>query len=289
MYKPDAIKTRQLQVSSNSSSILEHRNVNIHQLQTDNQCFCAIDRVANSTPTEREFLDAFSTDIGVITKVQETNVGDNGKLVSRKECTVDNDCVSIDKGTLCVHNQCLHTGNPRVTLTWKGDDDLDLAVVTPNGTVIDFNTDFDHVTGGAFDTLYSQDGYGQHVESIFFPITGKPWGKYKITIGVYEQRKTPDKWTLKVVTDRDDGAKELLSVSNTGPRNNLTFYFGNSKCSKNNRYVECCQDIDCDASEQLTKRCVNQQCITEAARRFTLTWFGGKFETDSLCRYLLMP
>jgi uncharacterized protein YfaP (DUF2135 family) len=290
----DGMKRRQLQASSNSISILAHRDVNLRRLQTGDQCLCAIDKVANSPPTVREFLETFSPDIGknvVIKMVQETDGGDVGELATRKECDFNADCISINKGSLCVNFQCLHEGNPRVTLTWEGDDDLDLIVHTPEGTVIDFSTDFDHVTGGAFDTLYSQDGYGRHVESIFFPISGGPSGFYKVEISVFEKRGLPDNWSLEVVTDKEDGAQAFLTDSGIGPRNDITFYVGDSesidsgKCSID-PFMECCEDVDCGASEQFTTRCVNRQCITEAARRFTLTWFGSKFVTDFLCWYL---
>ena len=268
---------------------MTHQFINMRRLQSGDQCVCAIDKVANSPPTEREFLEIFSPDVGkkvIITKVQETDVGVVGELATRKECDVNADCIRINKGTLCVNYQCLNEGNPRVTLTWEGDDDLDLVVLTPDGTAIDFSTDFDHATGGAFDTLYSQDGYGRHVESIFFPISGGPSGDYKVEIMVYEQRGTPDSWSLEVVTDKVDGAQAFLTDSGSGPRNDITFFVGDSvsidtvECSTANTYDECCQDIDCGTNEQYPKRCINRQCITEAARTFTLTWFGSKFVTD---------
>ena len=268
---------------------MTHRQIDLRRLQSGDQCLCAVDKVADSLPTEREFLEIFSKNIDQglgITKVQEINTGVVSESATRKECNVTADCITINKGPLCVNNQCLHEGNPRVTLTWEGDDDLDLVVRTPDGTAIDLSTDFDDVTGGVFDTFYSQDGYGRHVESIFFPISGGPSGDYKVEIMVYEQRGTPDNWSLEVVTDKVDGAQTFLTDSGSGPRNDITFVVGDSvsidtiDCSTADDYVECCQDIDCGTNEQYTKRCINRQCITEAARTFTLTWFGSKFLTD---------
>jgi hypothetical protein len=271
---------------------MANRNVDLRRLQNGDQCVCAIDKVADSPPTVREFLEIFSPDVGqkiVITNVEETGNGVIGELATRKECNINSDCVAINKGTLCVNFRCLHEGNPRVTLTWEGDDDLDLVVKTPDGTAINFTTNFDHVTGGAFDTLYSQDGYGQHVESIFFPVSGGPSGDYKVEIIMFEQRGTPDNWTLVVVADKQNRTEAILTDSGSGQRVNISFSVGDAisidtfQCSTPHAYFECCQDSDCAPSEQSTKRCVNRQCISNTARTFTLTWFGSKCVVIFIC------
>jgi hypothetical protein len=265
---------------------MTHNQIDLRRLQSGDQCYCAFDNIADSQPTEREFLESFSSYIGqgiTVTKIRQINVDGVGGSGTRKECESNNDCVAKDKGTLCVNEQCVHEGNPRITLTWEGDDDIDLVVITPVGTVIDCITDYDNVTGGAFDTLYSQVGFGLHAESIFFPLSGGPSGDYKIEVRVYEQRGTLDNWNLLVLTERVEGAQQLLSDSGNGPRDDITFFLGDSttigsgECSLDSEYFECCLDSDCDTTGQFMQNCVNRQCITAGVRTFTLTWLGGKF------------
>ena len=53
-----------------------------------------------------------------------------------------------------------------MTLTWEGDDDLDLAVDVLDGersVRIDYYNAFDEDSGGSFDTLFSQDVYAPHL------------------------------------------------------------------------------------------------------------------------------
>lgn len=50
-------------------------------------------------------------------------------------------------------------------LTWEGDDDLDLAVYTPDGSRIGDDATFDDNAGGSFDTLFFQEVLPLHVES----------------------------------------------------------------------------------------------------------------------------
>jgi hypothetical protein len=73
----------------------------LRRLQSDNKCLCAIDKVADSPPTIREFLEVFFPDVGqkiVITNLEETGDGVIGELATRKECNSSSDCVAISKG-----------------------------------------------------------------------------------------------------------------------------------------------------------------------------------------------
>jgi hypothetical protein len=218
-----------------------------------------------------------------VSKVNEQVSTNTADSESRVECTVAQDCIKSDKGTLCVNNACLHEGNPRITLTWVGDDDLDLTVYTPDDVRIAYDADFDPETGGSFDTLYSQDEFAPHVESIFFPISGGPSGNYTIEVDSYEEVGSPDDWTIEVFTAA--GASVPVFVQKgTGSKDEIIFYFGDDLlapnsdvCSIEDAQTECCVNEDCVSKGKYAKRCVNRQCITEGGRTFTLSWTGSKF------------
>ena len=215
--------------------------------------------------------------------VNEQITGPTVSQNPRVECVVAKDCINSKKGTLCVNNACLHDGNPRITLTWVGDDDLDLSVYTPGGVKIAYDADFDPKTGGSFDTLFSQEVLAPHVESIFFPISGGPSGTYRIMVDSYEERGLPDDWTIEVFTAAGAAVPVFVKKS-TGTQRDILFSFGDvltlpnsDVCSVEDAQTECCIDEDCIVTDDFAKRCVNRQCITEGARTFTLSWTGSKF------------
>lgn len=116
------------------------------RLQTaDDQCFCATVNFVEGAPAEREFADRYTSDFarlntgGVLSEqyavsaIQEEVFDDTVTQPPRTECTTNQECVDMSTGTMCVNNECLNEGKPRFTLTWTGDDDLDLSVFTPAG------------------------------------------------------------------------------------------------------------------------------------------------------------
>jgi hypothetical protein len=265
-------------------------------MQSGDQCFCAADNIANSAPTVREFSEQFNYDLSSLTStlgsqyaaimIQEETDGTAPVEPSRKECTVAADCTG-QKGTLCVNNACLNEGNPRITLTWEGDDDLDLSIFTPDGARIWYQLDFDPRTGGSFDTLFSQDGFAPHAESVYFPTSGAPAGTYRIQVDSFQERGgSPDKWTIEVFTAAG-GAVPVFVEQSTGNQDDILFKFGDvvesstpDVCSTDN--AQCCASDDCVSSGPFELRCVNRQCITVGRRAFTLSWTGSKF-IDSFC------
>jgi hypothetical protein len=260
------------------------------RLQTGDQCFCATANIAESAPSEREFAESYDADCSgltnefgnqynvsmVIEKLSGSEVAQN----SRGECVVAEDCMKSKKGTLCVNNACLHEGSPRITLTWVGDDDLDLSVYTPGDVKIAYDADFDPETGGSFDTRFSQDVFAPHVESIFFPRSGGPSGIYRIAVDSYEERGSPDSWTIEVFTAAGESVPVFVET-HTGSQSDIVFSFGDfptppNVCSIEDAQTECCSTEDCISTGAFAKRCVNRQCITEGARTFTLSWTGSK-------------
>ncbi|KAI2501525.1 hypothetical protein MHU86_12970 [Fragilaria crotonensis] len=231
---------------------------NYRRINSEDQCFCAVANVANSAPTEREFLVGYNGELSsltpqlgaeyVVTTVNEEGTGGDD-YSSRQECTANADCVNADKGELCVNFSCIHAGNPRVTLTWTGDDDLTL--------------------------LYIRTG-------IYFPMKGAPPGTYNIEVYSWEERGSADAWKVEVFTAASSTVPVFVTTG-TGNRDDILFDFGEAGvsvkddiCSTSNIRTECCFDTDCDGSNQ---RCANRQCVTTAARTFTLTWSGNDDHT----------
>ena len=64
---------------------------------------------------------------------------------------------------MCEETKCINKGNPRFTLTWFGDDDLDLYVITPQGDQIYFENPIDTTSGGELDrdSIPSEDAPGE--------------------------------------------------------------------------------------------------------------------------------
>lgn len=288
--KNDAVKRKLSPVEKRRE---RQRDNKYRRLQSGSGCFCGVANVANTAPTEREFKVQYNADIadlsaklGITFKVSmvDEEVSANADVVeSRVECTVAQDCINSAKGTLCVNNACLNEGNPRITLTWVGDDDLDLSVYTPGGVLIAYDADFDPETGGSFDTLYSQAASAPHVESIFFPMSGGPSGYYSIDVDLWDQVGSPDAWTLEVFTASGKSVPVFVQES-TGSQYDILFYFGDDRtdpnsgfCSVADGQTECCVDDDCTPTGKFAKRCVNRQCITEGVRTFTLSWTGSKY------------
>lgn len=203
------------------------------RIQEGDQCYCATVNAQEGAPTEREFIERFDQELASlssllgsnysITSVLEDTAGfDRGNGMA---CTADSQCVAANEGNVCVQNTCLHDGMPRFTLTWSGDDDLDLAVYTPRRTAVWYNHPFDGATNGAFDTDYVQSISGNHVESIYFP--NGPAGVYRMEVVSYEQRGgVDDDWTLQVY----EGGTMTMQITGSGSTvpldENLLYTFG---------------------------------------------------------------
>lgn len=97
------------------------------------------------------------------------------------ECTSTSEC-STDE--VCVQETCIDTGNPRITMTWTGDDDLDLFVITPLGETISYSNPFAALSVGYFGEEGIQTTFGKHVENVYFPETG-PSGNYLYFVRSY--------------------------------------------------------------------------------------------------------
>ena len=74
----------------------------------------------------------------------------------------------------------LGTGDVQVTLTWGGGVDLDLHVIDPSGTEINYSSP-SSPSGGTLDTD-AQSGCTSCVENIFWPTGGAPPGEYQVFV-----------------------------------------------------------------------------------------------------------
>ena len=108
-------------------------------------------------------------------------------------------------------------GNPRVTLFWDSDDDLDLHVIDPSGERIWYN-DRESVSGGTLDRddnvgVCGVDAEPGGVENIFWPEGSAPTGNYTVEIYSFNDCEPPTAdWTLQVFI----GNTLVLEESGTG-------------------------------------------------------------------------
>ena len=110
------------------------------------------------------------------------------------ECCINKDCPVHNR---CVSRSCIDEGYPRFTLSWVGDDDYDLFVVTPSGFTLSFDNDLDEETGGRVGEPTTQNSDGYHVENVFFPLNGSaPVGTYEFFVRPISTVGVEDTWTL---------------------------------------------------------------------------------------------
>ena len=169
------------------------------------QCYCAAVDSSFGAPSEREFTERFQTDLlanlGLSTEavmVSDYQLAERPPPIIHNEvCSINSDCPFDESQQVCVNRRCVHDGNPRISLTWEGDDDLDLSVTTPKGVEISYNNYFDEDSGGVFDTSYVQDVLGNHTENVYFRM-GEPRFNYTIKVRTYMQRGSADPWIVEV-------------------------------------------------------------------------------------------
>jgi hypothetical protein len=79
------------------------------------------------------------------------------------------------------------TGDVQITLEWASDSDLDLHVIEPDGTEIDYTNPGPSSTGGQLDVdsnIECENDGG--VENIFWPVGDAPSGAYHINVNGYQ-------------------------------------------------------------------------------------------------------
>lgn len=178
-------------------------------------------------------------------------------LLSIVECQVDGEC-SSDR--LCASHRCIPRGTPRFTLTWEGEDDLDLFVATPTGGFLSFQDPFDEVSGGEMVADFSAVN-GQKVESAAFG-SNAPMGDYAVNVHTFTTGAA-DTWVLTVNVD---GA-EVQRWEGTGSSQLYVFRYGDLPPDMGS----CIVDADCFYVEEV---CTLGRCIVDGTPRFTLSWAG---------------
>jgi hypothetical protein len=129
-----------------------------------------------------------------------------------KECFVLVECNIYE---VCVANRCLAKGDPRFTLAWTGDDDLDLHVITPGGAHIYYSNPEDGDSGGMLDHDDIPGEIGDWVENIVFPMDGSaPPGTYFYSVVEYRRVGTegPEGWVLSAWV----GDTKVAEISGSG-------------------------------------------------------------------------
>eukprot|EP00980_Cylindrotheca_fusiformis_P017915 scaffold5688_cov104-Cylindrotheca_fusiformis.AAC.1 len=178
------------------------------------------------------------------------------------ECCLDSDCGSENE--ICVQRICITEGNPRITLTWNGDDNLDLRVVTPNGAVLSEENRFDAISGGRFSSDRDQSDLGLHVETVYFPDVGGSM-KFSVKSVTTNGNGGLERWNLAVY-EGDSVVQQYIGFGDS-----RDYYYQRDFNLEDQCPHECCADYDCSSNE----RCVQQSCIADGALRFTLAWTGN--------------
>ena len=203
------------------------------------------------------------------------------------ECCVDLDCETAQD--VCEQRTCIKGGNPRFTLIWTGDYDLDLFVITPDGVQISADDTYDMFSFGRYERDVDQSSFGFHVISIYFPMLGSPAGTYSYGVRSSANNDAEDSWTIDIYDEAD------LVETRVGFGDSVTYsYFRKSGIDKPQRpdpqpprcspiQEECCIDADCsDSPENI---CVQRTCISEGTLRITLEWIGD----DDIQLYVETP
>jgi uncharacterized protein YfaP (DUF2135 family) len=203
------------------------------------------------------------------------------------ECCVDLDCKTVQD--VCEQRTCIKGGNPRFTLIWTGDYDLDLFVITPDGVQISADDTFDIFSDGRYERDVDQSSFGYHVISIYFPMLDSPAGTYSYGVRSSANNDAEDSWTIDIYDETD------LVETRDGFGDSVTYsYFRKSGIDEPQRpdpqpprcspiQEECCIDADCsDPPENI---CVQRTCINEGTLRITLEWIGD----DDIQLYVKTP
>jgi hypothetical protein len=199
---------------------------------------------------------------------------DDGCSLFSHECCVDNDCE--DPTRMCIQRTCTSDGNPRITLIWEGDSDLNLFVRTPSGVEISAESTFDKSSRGRFERDVDQSFVGPHFESVYFPLLGSPTGNYEYGLKSISQNDATDVWLIEVY----EGGQLVATKSSSGGSVSFTYLRSDGivgperpqpkppEC--NPTQDDCCLDSDC-ATSQL---CVQRLCVEEGSLRVSLEWVG---------------
>jgi hypothetical protein len=176
-----------------------------------------VDAIAQLGPAEEWSLEVIEFGESVVV---ETGYGYSNVLqYIAPECTSTQHC---RKGEVCFNTRCIVNGTPRFTLTWNGDDDLDLSVSPPLGKIVDWWKQFDSRSGGRLQDDTTPMGTS-HVESIYFGVSRRALtGRYVVKVDAYETHgDSSDPWKLKVSVR----GKVVKSWSGTGDAS-FRFWYG---------------------------------------------------------------
>jgi uncharacterized protein YfaP (DUF2135 family) len=189
------------------------------------------------------------------------------------ECCSDTQCMMGVE--VCTQRTCIDIGFLRFTLEWVGDDDLDLFVQTPAGTIVSFPNPIDEETGGIFGEGGTQIIFGTHVENVYFPSPSIPTGGYLYNVSSFEKRGAgDDEWSVSVFLNNT----LVDSRAGRGDSETYTFIFEegevdgpppDSDCDPLS--VECCVDDECISGQVCT---FLNFCINKGSPRFTLEYVG---------------
>lgn len=177
--------------------------------------------VPSSSPS---FIPTLLPSQAAPTTVPSGSVGPTAFSCLDQECCDDEDCTREGEICFLFAGRCINDGPLRFSLYWEGDDDLDLYVETPKGTVISFNNQFDPVTGGRMGEDTNQLEFGNHIENTYFPERA-PEGIYRFYQIPFNIRGEEDTWTMTVYVD----GVGSVTVTGTGLSDTFTFNYFKSE------------------------------------------------------------
>ena len=124
---------------------------------------------------------------------------------------------------ICVRNICVKKGSPQFLLTWQGDYEIALTVVTPAESIISWQHPLDSETGGEFHDHIDEEEF-RRFENIFFAPDNGPLGVYPYYIHSFATNSDDDTWTFTIYID----GQEVLTKNGQGSSEVLFFdYSGN--------------------------------------------------------------
>lgn len=189
----------------------------------------------------------------------------------------------------CALSQCIQDGQPRITLSWFGNDNLQLYVITPGGQTLSLLSPTDPASEGIYqdDSNRAATESVFHVQNVYFPRNGQsPNGEYRFYVQSLEQKGISDPWGLQAFVGR--GQTDYFGSGTSDTFRILKFPPGtgdNESPCRRGEGIECCGKQDCNIGGSSDWLCVQSTCITDGHPRFTLSWNGD----DDLDIYVVTP
>ena len=112
--------------------------------------------------------------------------------------------------SICILQICVEQGTPQFVLSWSGDSDFTISVVTPLKTILSLQNPSDVQSGGKFEKYNITNDSNRYIERIYFSPEQGPTGLYPFQIKSNDNKG--DVWNVAIFVD----GKEIESHSGQG-------------------------------------------------------------------------